>query len=565
MSEADSEFVRQPSRINREYLFEREWSDLEELREDWEWEIPEKVNMAYYMCDRWAENRTDVALIAEDPGGGNERSYTYFQMQTLANRLANYLSEQGIERGDRVGIFLPQQAETIITHLAIWKLGAVSVPLSLLFGPSALSYRLGDSEAKACIIGEQGLDTIRPVLSDLDDLETVLTVGDVDTADGEDEFYDALEDHSREFDTVVTDAEDPAMIVYTSGTTGDPKGTVLAHRYLLAYAPSHAEIFCDMKEPEVSWVPAPFAWVVIYMAFGVLYWGKPLVTYQMPGEFDADYLLSVIEKHRITNFVGVPTMLRLLDDQIDDPSEYDVQHVKAILSGSERAEQRLAGVVERIFGDGTPVNEAGGQTEALHFVGGCEALNAPSVRRRRVGPALAGHDPELLDPETKEVIDEQVAKGELAIPADDPLTFEEYWNKPEKTANKIRNGFVRMEDVYERDEAGDYEFVTRLDDVIICSGYRIGPGEIEKELANHEMVLDAGVIGIPDDKRGEVPMAFVEVANRAEPGDDLEAELQEHVKDNLAKYEYPREIEFVDELPRTPSGKIQRYKLREQR
>lgn len=544
------------------HFYQQEWDSYDQLLEEFEWEIPDQFNMADYVCDRWADDKSRVAIFAEDPDG-EERTYTFWQMQNITNQLANYLAEQGIEPGDRVGVNVPQKAESALAHIAIWKLGAVSIPLSVLFGPDGLSFRLESSSAKACIVDENNIDTFRDVKDDLDDLNTVLTVGDVDPEADEGDFWETIGDYPREFDTHPTDPDDDAIIIYTSGTTGDPKGVLHGHRFLLGQLPCFLTTFSamDVKDEDVYWMPMEWAWVGIFnMVFCPFYYGRPVVAYERR-EFVPEKAFEIIEKYGVTSFLSVPTALRMMEQKDDVADEHDVSSVRVVPSGGEEVGQSIVDWAAETF-DGATIQKAYGQTEANIIIGDCTELM--EYREGRMGRAAPGHEVEIVDPETAEVVDEPGEPGEIAVRYEnDPVCFKEYWNEPDKTAGKRKNGWHLMEDLGTKDEDGYFGFVSRKDDVILCSGYRVGPEEVEESVVSHDAVADCGVIGIPHDTRGQVPKAFVVLNEGEEQSDELKEDLQEYVKQNLAKYEYPREIEFVDELPKNPVGKLRRTDLRE--
>jgi acetyl-CoA synthetase len=544
-------------RLDAYHFYEEEWDSYDALREAFEWEVPERFNMAAYVCDRWAEDRGRVAVFAED-AAGNEDVWTYWRLERAAGRLANHLDREGVEFGDRVGVNLNQRPEALVAHLACWKLGAVSVPLSLLFGPEAIEHRLGDCDAVACVVEEANLEAVRE--ADLPALETVLTLGDVDHRADEADLYDAIEDCSPERETVETDAEDDAVIIYTSGTTGPPKGVRHAHRFLLGHLPVAGESFLESGTPEehVFWTPVEWSWVgsLFSVVVPTLYYGQPIVAYA-GGQFDPHDAFRILEKYGVTNFSGPPTALRMMM-QVDDP-DYDFSAMRNIGSGGESVGESIREWAAETLG--ADIEEAYGQTEANLLVSECASLGA--TRQGSMGRAAPGHEVVVLDRDTDEPADPGEV-GEIAVRYEgNPVCFLEYWERPEKTAGKVRNGWLLTEDLGTVDEDGFFTFVGRADDVIISSGYKIGPEEVEETLAAHEAVADAGVIGIPDDERGTVPKAFVVAAPGHEPSDDLRETLRDHVRDRLASYEYPREIEFIDDLPRTSTEKVRRRDLRE--
>ena len=549
------------TRLDAYHFYEQDWNDYDHLHDEFEWAVPEEFNMASYLCDRWADDDGRVALYAEDEAG-EERSYTFGEMRAVTNRLANYLAERGVERGDRVGVNAPQKPETVFAHIAAWKLGAVSVPLSTLFGPDALSYRLDDSDAGACVVDESNVENLREVGDDLDSLGTVLTVDAAPEA-GETDFWDAIDGVSNRLETASTEAEEDAIIIYTSGTTGEPKGVRHGHRVLLGHLPLFLTTFCnvEMNEEDVFWTPSEWAWVasLFDVLFPGLYYGKPVLAYT-GGPFDAEKAFELIEKYEVTNYFAPPTALRMMM-QVES-SGYDVDDMRTIASGGESLGQSIVDWAEEAFA-GAAVHEGYGQTEANLLVGDCTALT--EFREGKMGRAAPGMEIEIVDTETVEATVETGDIGEIAVRYQgNPVCFKEYWKKPDRTERKVQNGWLLTEDLGSMDTDGYVTFKSRKDDVIISAGYRIGPEEIEESLAGHEVVADSAVIGVPDEERGEIPKAFIVLADGHKASDALREEVKTHVKERLAAYEYPREVEFVDELPKTETGKVRRASLRDQ-
>jgi len=558
-------------RLETYRFHEREWESYDELYEAFEWEVPETFNMATYLCDRWAntgdggESTDDgrIALFAESEAGERE-TYTFEELRRAANGLADFLAARGVSRGDRVGVNVPQKPETVIAHLAAWKLGAVSVPLSTLFGPDALSYRLDDSGAIACVVDASNVDTLREVRGGLEPLETVVTV-DAAPEDGETGFAEAIDtgkgqSGERAVETVATDAEEDAIIIYTSGTTGDPKGVRHAHRVLLGHLPLFLTTFCnmDIEAEDVYWTPAEWAWIasLFDVVLPGLFYGKPVLAYS-GGAFDPQETFSLIERYELTNVFAPPTALRMLMQA--DPAPYDLESIRVLPSGGESLGDSIVAWAEEVF-DGAAVQEGYGQTEANMLVGDCTAL--ADFREGTIGLPGPGHEIAIVDRETTESLDfEEV--GEIAVRyAGNPVCFKEYWKNPEATGEKIRDGWLCTEDLGEISEDGYMTFHGRADDVIISAGYRIGPEEVEDCLASHDAVADAAVIGVPDEERGEVPEAFCVLTTGHEPSEELKGDLREHVSERLAAYEYPRAIKFLEELPTTVTGKVRRASLR---
>ncbi|WP_227134722.1 acyl-CoA synthetase [Halorubellus salinus] len=555
--------MSKPPRLDAYHFYEETFDDYEQLREAFEWEVPERFNVADYVCDRWAAPGEErIALYAEDATGAT-RTITFDALRSTTDRLAGYLDEQGVERGDRVGIVSPQRPETVIAHIAIWKVGAVSVPLSTKFGPDAIRYRLRDCEAVACLVDEAGIDAFRDVRDDLERMTAVVTIGDVDPAADELSLETAIDGRVDDHDTVPTRAEDDAVIIYTSGTTGDPKGVRHAHRFFLGHLPLFVTdmLNLSLRDDDVFWMPSEWAWIATFdIIFPPLFYGKPAVAYN-GGRFDPAKAFELVDRYDITVSFVPPTALRMMKE-VDAPADrFDLSSMRTIASGGEALDVSTYEWARETFGD-VAVHEGYGQTEANMLVANCTALfEARAGKMGRVGP---GHEVVIVDAETAEPTVPVGEVGEIAVRYEgDPVCFKEYWNKPEKTAEKVQNGYVLTEDLGFVDEDGYFEFVSRKDYVIISAGYRIGPDEIEESLVEHAAVADAGVIGIPDVERGEVPKAFVKLSAGHEPSDDLATSLKAFVKERLAKYEYPREIEFVDALPTTSTGKVARRELEE--
>lgn len=561
-------------------LHERDWESYDELRSAFEWQIPERFNIARAICDPWGE--TDHPAIFEVSVDGRRDEYTFAELDRISDRFARALTDVGIEPGDRVGVNTPQRPETVFAHLGAWKAGACTVPLSPLFGPDALQYRLSDTDAKLCIADESTISTLRSVRPKLDALETTIVTADAerggdepgiadvelgdepaDDVEGDERgFWAAIDDVDAGFDPVDTAAEDDAVIIFTSGTTGDPKGVRHAHRVLLGHLPPFLTMVCNLQvdDESVFWKPADWAWTTIFDGLmPPLYYGRPILAHNRTG-FDPERAFELLDEFGVTNFSVPPTALRTMTQVEDAGKRYDLSSVRVVQSGGESLDEGLVDWVERTFGTDA-VHEAYGQTEANVIAGDCTAL--ADARPGTIGRPAPGFDVRIVDPETGDPTVEQGAIGEIALRYDgNPICFREYWNAPEQTAEKVVDGWLLTEDLGSIDADGYLRFKSRSDDVIISAGYRIGPEEVEGCLTDHDAVADAGVIGVPDERRGQVPKAFVVPAAEVDH-EEFENELKRHVRDRLAKYEYPRTIEFVDDLPTTTSGKVNRNALKE--
>jgi acetyl-CoA synthetase len=530
----------------------------ERAREDFSWDVPADYNAAHDLVGKHDEPDR-VALYQAYPDGRRER-YTFADLDRRSDRLAAALADRGIGKGDRVGVVLPQVPANPVTHLACWKLGAVSMPLSVLFGPDGLGYRLEDSGAAAVVTDSDNYGTVASVRGDCPALETVLEVDwrNAGGHDGATAFGAAIEAADPGFRPVETGPDTPGIIMYTSGSTGPPKGALHTQSVWVGHCPAFRMYFeLDVSEG-IFWTPADWAWIGAMgdLLFPAWHYGRPVVGYPMEG-FDADTALSIMAEFDVTSTFLPPTAIRMLMGT--DVSAYDLS-LSAICSGGEPLTSEILEWADDELG-GVAVNELYGQTEANLLV--CNCREWFPAEAGSMGKPVPGHDVAVIDGETGTELDPGEV-GEIAVKhGDDPVIFEEYWNEPEQT-DAVRVGeYHRTGDLGEFDADGYLWFKARDDDLIITSGYRVGPGEVEDAILEHPDIEQVGVVGVPDEIRGEVIKAFCQPVERAAAGDDLRESIRSLVRENLAKHEYPREIEFVESLPTTTTGKIRRTELRE--
>lgn len=527
----------------------------EEVYRSFHWPIPEYYNIGVDTCDKWAEDRQRLALIYEDEEGRTEK-FTFWDIKGLSNRLANALKAHGIERGDRVGILLPQYPETAISHIAIYKVAAIAIPLFTLFGPDALEYRLGNSEAKAIITDGANLEKVLQIKDKLPQLKIIIvTKGKPE--EGLLDFWKSVEKGSPYFEPARTKADDPALIIYTSGTTGPPKGALHAHRVVLGHVPG-VEFFHNFfpQKDDLYWTPADWAWIggLIDVLLPSWHHGVPVVAYRAK-KFDPEQAFYFISKYRIRNAFMPPTSLKMMRQVKDPRNRYDYQ-MRTIACGGETLGEELLDWGKQVMD--LTINEFYGQTEVNLVVGNCAEIM--QVRRGSMGKAIPGHRVDVIAEEGNVVPPGTV--GEVAVLRPDPVMFLEYWRNTEATKGKFIKDWSCTGDLAKKDEDGYFWFVGRKDDLITSAGYRIGPAEIEDCLIKHPSVTMAAVIGSPDEVRGEVVKAFIILKEGIPAVRELSVEIQEFVKKRLAAHEYPREIEFVKELPLTATGKIMRKDLR---
>lgn len=536
--------MRKPM-LSRVSNYEDLWQQIDYAR----LEIPTEFNLGVACVDEHDPSTRALTIVAKDR---SSRDYTFGEVRSAANRLANALLEVGIGVGDVVAIANPQSFETGVSYVGLFRMGAIALPLSSLFGPDALRYRLQNARAKAVITSAANAPKIREALAG-DPLPLFVIGGEPN--EGEQSFDDALARASDRFEPVATKAEDPAFLIYTSGTTGAAKGAVHAHRIVFGEVPAFEAIYDFYPQPQdVLWSPADWAWIAGLMDILVPAWfyGLPVVV-DMDTAFNAERAIWLMREHRVTLTLIPATALRVIRAAELQGGDFAF---RSVASGGEALGSDLLGWAEEFFG--CPVNEAYGQTELNGICGNSSAVFP--VKPGSLGRALPGTRVAILDEHGNSVIGRS---GEIAVDRHHPLTMLEYFSNPQATAEKFSGDWLLTGDLGSMDEDGYVWFESRKDDIIKSSGYRIGPGEIEDCIGAHEAVMMAAVVGVPDERRGQVPKAFVVLKAGRVPSDALSDELRQHVRSRLAPHEMPREIVFVEDLPRTTTGKIMRRVLRE--
>jgi len=527
-----------------------------EVRSRFRWAVPARYNMGVDVCDRWAAADPGRTALVHVLGDGRTQPFAYADLRDLSNQTANLLAARGLGRGDRVGILLPQVPETAYAHIAVWKMGAISIPLFTLFGPEALEHRLRDAGAKAVVTNAEGAGRLAGIRDRLPDLALVLCVDG--PAAGAEDFHAVRGRCATAFTPVDTSADDPALIIYTSGTTGLPKGALHAHRVLLGHLPGVEMAFDLFPQPgDRIWTPADWAWIggLLDVLMPALHHGVPVVARRF-AKFTGEAAFDLIETHGIRNAFLPPTALKVMRAVPDAERRWRLG-MRSVGSGGETLGLELLDWGRRVLG--VTINEFYGQTECNMIVSSCAALMPP--RPGIMGRPVPGHDVQVLDEAGRPCADG--VPGRIAVRRGDPVMFLGYWNNPQATAAKYQGDWLLTGDMGVRDAEGWIRFLGRDDDVITSSGYRIGPGEIEDCLIRHPAVRMAAVVGKPDPHRTEIVKAYVVLNEGFAPSDDLAAAIAGHVRTHLAAHEYPREIDFVDELPMTTTGKIIRRELRD--
>jgi acetyl-CoA synthetase len=521
------------------------------------WKVPQRYNIGVDACDRWAASEPDRIAILDVAADGRVTPLTYGELREASNRLANVLAGQGIGPGDRVAILLPQSPAVPIAHMAVYKLGAVALPLAALFGVDALGFRLRDAGAKALIANAAGVSKLAEIRADLPHLGTVIST------DGRDGgvlgLAESLEQASPDFTPAATAADDPALMIYTSGTTGPPKGALHAHRVLLGHLPGVEMHHEFLPQPDDRlWTPADWAWAggLLNVLLPGLHFGVPVVARRFD-RFDPEAAFRLMADMRVRNAFIPPTALRMLR-AVANPKGRFALDLRTIGSGGEALGAETFAWAREALGIG--VNEFYGQTEANLVVSSCSAIGVG--KPGFIGKPVPGHAVRVIRSDGAACAPGEL--GQVAVRQPDPVMFLEYWNNPEATAAKFIGDWMTTGDQGEVDDEGYIRFVGRDDDVITSSGYRIGPGEIEDCLIRHPAVALAAAVGKPDPLRTEIVKAFVVLKEEYSASDALASDIQAFVRGRLSAHEYPREVVFRASLPLTTTGKIIRRLLRDE-
>ena len=571
----------------------------EQLHGNFRWHVPENFNIADVCCIRWVKQTPHAVAIREHVSGqslAKSKIYTYLQLQLAANHLSQKLADLGVKRGDRVAIVLPQRFETAVAYMAVLQMGAIAVPLSMLFGPDALEYRLNDSDAVVAIVDEVSEPALRQIQSHCPFLRHILAVAGVFVSST------AIKSIVKSKFQVATKADDGAILIYTSGTTGPPKGALIPHRALIGnltgFVCSQNWFGFDGKTNKSSnavfWSPADWAWTggLMDALLPTLYFGREIVAFR--GRFSPEATFELLQTQRVTHTFLFPTALKAMLKAVTEPKKHYKLRLQAIMSAGEAVGDAVYDYCRDKLG--VVVNEMFGQTEINYIVGNC-SVKYPS-KANSMGKPYPGHNVAVIDDDGNicpDGIPGDVAVNRFDIHGQpDPIFFLGYWKNEAATLGKFTGDWCRTGDLATRDADGYLWYQGRADDVFKAAGYRIGPSEIENCLVKHPAVANAAVVPKPDAERGAVVKAYVVLAagymekysvklainivapqaintpaivknipkNEVFSEKTLILELQAHVKSLLAPYEYPKEIEFIEALPMTTTGKVQRRVLR---
>jgi acetyl-CoA synthetase len=510
-----------------------EISSYEEAVAAHEWRVPERYNIAVDCCDKHPPDK--LAMIHED-FEGNVREIRWSELQEWSNRFANVLRAHGVEKGDRVAMLLPPTPETAAAFFGTYKAGAILLSMSVLYGDDGIRHRITDSEPKVLLTNEANAGRAQA--------DQVLMLDEELLAGGDPSFE--VED---------TLADDPAQLYYSSGTTGLAKGILHAHRYVLA----HEEFtYChDVQDGELFHGMGEWAWAAgIAPLLGPWRLGAVQMVYQRQGGFDPHKQLDVLSRHGVTNVFTTPTAMRSMMAISDAGTRYPQKFRRVCSAGEPLNPEAIRWFREQY---GLTVLDYYGLTESYPLVANYPFMD---VREGSMGRPMPGWDVQILDEDEQPVA--QGERGEICLRArSNPHYPLGYWRNDEASEETFGGEWFHSKDAARADEDGYIWYEGRADDVIIAAGYRIGPFEVESACLEHDAVAEAAAVASPDERRGNVVKAFIVLAKGHEPSDALVEEIQKFVRDRLSAYAYPRRIEFVDELPKTLTGKIRRIELRQ--
>ncbi|MGH2319499.1 acetate--CoA ligase [Planococcus sp. SE5232] len=531
--------------------------DWAEVEKEFSWYESGKVNMAHEAIDRHADSdrKNKVALYYKDQN--RNESYTFYEMKRMTNRAANLLKENStLQKGDRIFIFMPRSPELYFLMFGALKMGLIVGPLFEAFMEGAIYDRLDDSEAKSIITTPDLLE--RVPYDRLPNLETIFLVGDdITEQEGQIDVLKHLRSRSDKFELEWLDKEDGLVLHYTSGSTGKPKG-VLHAQYAMVQQYQTGKWVLDFNETDIYWCTADPGWVT-GTAYGVFSpWLNGVTTVILGGRFSPDGWYQAIEDYGVTVWYSAPTAFRMLMGAGDAlVEEYDLSTLRHVLSVGEPLNPEVvrwgAQVFDRRIHDTWWMTETGAQTICNY--------PAMDIKPGSMGKPVPGIKVAIVDDQGNELPPNQM--GNLAIEKGWPAMMRQIWNNPAKYDSYFLKDkwYVSGDSAY-MDEEGYFWFQGRVDDVIMTSGERVGPFEVESKLLEHPAIAEAGVIGKPDPVRGEIIKAFVALVDGYEPSDELTEDIRQFVKKGLAAHAAPREIEFKDKLPKTRSGKIMRRVLK---
>jgi len=531
--------------------------DYAETYRDFKLDVPEHFNFAFDVVDKWAEDRTKLALISLDPAGENAQHHTFWDLKVQSNRFANVLKGLGVGKGTRTFVMLPRIPQWYVAMLGLMKVGAVPMPATTLCTPGDIEYRVNEAEATLAITDLENSDKVAEAAGNCPSLAHLLLVGD--ERKGWISYDEQMGQASTTLENVEpTRSDDPLLIYFTSGTVGYPKMVLHTHAsYGLAHVIT-AKFWQDLKDTDLQWTLSDTGWAKA--AYGKLFgqWtqGAAVLQHDARGRFDPALTLKIVERYGVTCFCAPPTAYRML--VLEDLAKYDLGSLRHCTGAGEPLNPEVMKVWED--GTGLTIYDGYGQTETVLLVGNFRCL---PVRPGSMGKPSPGFTVAIVDEDGEELPYGQEGQIAVKVKPERPVgLLREYWKYPEGMEASFFGDWYLTGDKAYKDEDGYFWFVGRADDVIISAGYRIGPFEVESALIEHPAVAESAVVASPDPVRGDVVKAFVILTPGYVPSDELVVSIQDHVRQSTAPYKYPRVVEFVTELPKTISGKIRRVELR---
>ena len=521
-------------------------------------EIPEYFNFGFDVVDKWAQDRTKMALVSVDSSGNHSQYHTFWDLKVLSDKYANSMKSQGVRKGDRIFIMLPRIPEWYVVMIGLLKLGAIPMPGTTLLTAKDIEYRITQAEASMAITDLENSDKVNAAAGGCPTLNSLVVVGG--ERQGWVSFGNQIEQASRVLEGVdPTRSDDPLLIYFTSGTVGYPKMVVHTQASCAIGHTLTAKYWHDLKATDLMWTLSDTGWAKA--AYGKLFgqWsiGSAVMQHDARGRFDAQMTLRMIEQYGVTSFCAPPTAYRMM--VLEDLSLYDFRNLRHCTGAGEPLNPEVMKQWED--GSGLQIYDGYGQTETVLLVGN---FRCNEIKPGSMGKPVPGFEVNIVDDEGNEVPDGEEGQIALKVKPVRPVgLFKEYWRNPEAMEASFNGDWYFTGDKAYKDADGYFWFVGRADDVIISAGYRIGPFEVESALIEHPAVAESAVVASPDELRGEVVKAFVILAPGYVPSDELVENLQSHVRSTTAPYKYPRLVQFVKELPKTVSGKIRRIELRE--
>ena len=533
---------------------EHNMTDYDKEYAEFKWEVPEYFNFAGDVIDKWAEDPDKLAMLWVDDAG-TEVKKTFLDISKASKRLANVLTAQGVKKGDVVIVILPRNIEWWEVFTACIRTGAMIAPGTTQLTSKDVEFRSNKAEAVCIITNPEIAAKFDKVAGNCPTVKTKIVI--TEPKDGWVFYNDALAAASDDFETIKTRSDDNCIVYFTSGTTGFPKMALHTHSYAIGHQIT-GRYWLDLKADDMHWNISDTGWAKAAWSsyFGPWIMGAAQFI-QNTDRFDPVITLDLLAKYPVTTMCGAPTIYRML--VLQDLSKYKFPSLRHCVGAGEPLNPEIIEVWKKATG--CVIRDGYGQTETVLLCGSFPCIEA---RYGSMGKPTPGIDLKVIDEDANIVPPN--TEGDIAIhvkPERPVGLFKEYWKEPDRTASVYRGDWYLTGDRAYMDEDGYFWFVGRSDDVILTSGYRIGPFEVESALIEHPAVAESAVVSSPDETRGEVVKAFIILAPGFKASDELAKEIQDHVKKVTAPYKYPRKIEFVEELPKTVSGKIRRIDLRD--